>query len=234
MKEKWVKTVRWCVCVCVSIFAAPCVSLYTTPIHHSSLSPLGQLITFSCSLTHIKKTSPFQTVWTDFILPRRPLSNIFFFLSPLWTQGSLHCPRSVKLSSALARVRVPGRVKLNSAALQWETLTGLHKTSGSERSLLKLSGNWFECWVHRQNNIDLWRFHIRGKSIFQLSRIKHYISHSPAQCYSRGCLAAAAAGLLAMLSSPETQWIVFTYTCTSHCALLIKMADFFGSEMLSR
>lgn len=163
-------------CVCVSIFAAPCVSLYTTPIHHSSLSPLGQLITFSCSLTHIKKTSPFQTVWTDFILPRRPLSNIFFFLSPLWTQGSLHCPRSVKLSSALARVRVPGRVKLNSAALQWETLTGLHKTSGSERSLLKLSGNWFECWVHRQNNIDLWRFHIRGKSIFQFSRIKHYFS----------------------------------------------------------
>lgn len=31
------------------------------------------------------------------------------------------------------------------------------------------------------------------------------IAHFSAHCYRRGCLAAAAAGLLAMLSSPETR-----------------------------
>lgn len=94
--------------VCARVSPLVWLSLYITAIHHSSLSPLGQLITFSCSLTHIKKTSPFQTVWTDFILPLPPFQRLA--LSILWTQGSLQClsPRSVKLSSALAEVRLSG------------------------------------------------------------------------------------------------------------------------------
>ena len=99
-----------CVCVCPLVW----LSLYTTPIHHSSLSPLGQLITFSCSLAHIKKTSLFQTVWTDFI-PPPPDSNISLCLYPLWTQGGLPrlSPGSVKLSSASAEVR-PGYTRWRS------------------------------------------------------------------------------------------------------------------------
>lgn len=42
------------------------LSLSPTPIHHFSLSQLGQLITFSCLLMHKKKTSLLPTVWTDF------------------------------------------------------------------------------------------------------------------------------------------------------------------------
>lgn len=222
-------------CVCVYICCPLCVSLHHT---HPSLQPFATWpVNYLFLFTHAhKENKPLSDCLDRLHSPSPPpFQHLFLPLSSVDTrQPSL--PKIRQAFISFGQGQSAGRVKLNSAALQWETLTGLHKTSGSERSLLKLSGNWFECWVHRQNNIDLWRFHIRGKSIFQFSRIKHYISHSPAQCYSRGCLAAAAAaaGLLAMLSSPETQWIVFTYTCTSHCALLIKMADFFGSEMLSR
>lgn len=70
-----------CACACVSPLVW--LSLYTTPIRQSCLSPLGQLITFSCSLTHIKKTSPFQTVWTDFILPSPPFpTSLSLFCGP--------------------------------------------------------------------------------------------------------------------------------------------------------
>lgn len=79
-----------CVCVCPLVW----LSLYTTPIHHSSLSPLGQLITFSCSLAHIKKTSLFQTVWTDFIPPPPRLQHLSLSLSSVDSRRpSLSQPR---------------------------------------------------------------------------------------------------------------------------------------------
>ncbi len=228
-----------CGCGCVCVLPLVWLSLYTTPIHHSSLSPLGQLITFSCSLTHIKKTSPFQTVWTDFMLPLPPLSCISLLCGP-------------KAALAVSAPDPSSFHRLWPGSDCWEVQPAL--TSGRVRDFNNCQEDVFighpvandhyfnsiRSWFHRDGTMLLvaerttwtippklsqyWKnnaqlHHCQTRSL--LSNIFHFPAHS-----------CGVAGLLAMLSSPETQRIVFMYTCTNNCAFPIRMADFWLRDAL--